>query len=161
MLAASPRRTSTSSPNIVHPPTLAPSCTFLSLKPSLFTRFANTLLHRQNLHSLYSTRFHFDPTKSPNKSTAMFSKTFFAVAFAAVASVASAASSPPGCLLGAVNTYDTPSDIKAVCNAKDITTQVSKKCGDKAEDALAALADICNDAGVKVCTSTPSRPSIV
>jgi hypothetical protein len=87
----------------------------------------------------------------------MFSKTFFAVAFAAVASVASAAASPPGCLLGAVNTYDSPSDIKAVCSAKDITTQVSKKCGDKAEDALAALADICNDAGVKVCTLTPSR----
>ncbi|KAF2441623.1 hypothetical protein P171DRAFT_434278 [Karstenula rhodostoma CBS 690.94] len=88
----------------------------------------------------------------------MFSKAFFAVAFAAVASVASAAS-PPGCLLGAVNTYDTPSDIKAVCSAKDITTQISQKCGKKAEDALAALADICNDAGVKVSTKLPTSAS--
>ncbi|KAJ4357825.1 uncharacterized protein N0V89_002401 [Didymosphaeria variabile] len=88
----------------------------------------------------------------------MFTKTLFAVAFAAVASVASAAS-PPGCLLGAVNTYDTPSDIKAVCSAKDITTQISKKCGDKAEDALSALADICNDAGVKVSTKLPTSAS--
>lgn len=84
----------------------------------------------------------------------MFSKTLFAVAFAAVASVASAAS-PPGCLLGAVNTYDTPSDIKAVCSAKDITSKISQACGDKAQDALSALADICNDAGVKVCTLFP------
>lgn len=80
----------------------------------------------------------------------MFSKTLFTLAFAAVASVVSA--SPPGCLLGAVNTYDKPSDIKAVCSAKDISTQIVQKCGDKAQDALSALADICNDAGVKVCT---------
>ncbi|KAL1612403.1 hypothetical protein SLS60_000629 [Paraconiothyrium brasiliense] len=88
----------------------------------------------------------------------MLSKSLFAVAFAAVAAVTSAAS-PPGCLLGAVNTYDTPSDIKAVCSAKDITTQISKNCGDKAEDALSALADICNDAGVKVSTKLPTSAS--
>ncbi|OAG07595.1 uncharacterized protein CC84DRAFT_1258657 [Paraphaeosphaeria sporulosa] len=88
----------------------------------------------------------------------MFSKTLFAIAFAAVASVASAAS-PPGCLLGAVNSYDTPSDIKAVCSAKDITSQISQNCGDKAQDALNALADICNDAGVKVSTKLPTTAS--
>lgn len=80
----------------------------------------------------------------------MFSKTIFVAAFAAIATVASAAN--PGCLLGAVNQYDKPSDIKAVCSAKDITKQVQDKCGDNTKDALAALADICNDAGVKVCT---------
>lgn len=80
----------------------------------------------------------------------MFSKTLFAVAFAAIASVASAAN--PGCLLGAVNEYDSPSDIKAVCSAKDLTTQVQSKCGDSTKDALAAMADICNDAGVTICT---------
>jgi hypothetical protein len=80
----------------------------------------------------------------------MFSKTLFVAAFAAIATVASAAN--PGCLLGAVNEHETPADIKAVCSTKDIAKQVQAKCGDDTKDALAALADICNDAGVEVCT---------
>lgn len=80
----------------------------------------------------------------------MFSKTIFIAAFAAVASIASAAS-PPACLLGAVNTYSDPADISAVCKSKDINSKVSKYCGDATADAMEALAEICNKAGVKVC----------
>ncbi|KAF1976085.1 hypothetical protein BU23DRAFT_552088 [Bimuria novae-zelandiae CBS 107.79] len=74
-----------------------------------------------------------------------------------IAGVANAAN--PGCLLGAVNEYDTPSDIKAVCSAKDIVKNVQTKCGDDSKAALAALADICNGAGVKVSTNLPTSAS--
>ncbi|KAJ4294491.1 hypothetical protein N0V90_008182 [Kalmusia sp. IMI 367209] len=40
-----------------------------------------------------------------------------------------------------------------------ISSVISKKCGDKAQDALDALADICNDAGVEVSTKLPSTAS--
>lgn len=80
----------------------------------------------------------------------MFSKTTLFLAFAAVSSLASAAS-PPGCLLGAVNTYSDPADIAAVCKARDATTKIQKFCGDDTKDALSAFADLCNGAGVKVC----------
>jgi hypothetical protein len=80
----------------------------------------------------------------------MLSKTLL-IAFAAVATLASAAS-PPACLLGAVNTYDDVSDIAGICKEKDATTQIAKACGDgKTSAALSAFADICNEAGVEVC----------
>ena len=82
----------------------------------------------------------------------MYSKTIFVAAFAAIASVASAAT-PPSCLLGAVNSYDKPADLKAICESKDATSKISKICGDAKADALEAFADICNGQGVKVCTS--------
>jgi len=84
----------------------------------------------------------------------MFSKASFFLAFVAVAQVVVA--SPPGCLLGAINTYDTPSDLAAVCKSKDATTNIQKFCGDKTADALSAFADICNSAGVEVSTALPS-----
>lgn len=80
----------------------------------------------------------------------MLSKTLLFAFLSATAAVVSA--SPPGCLLGAINEYSKPSDIKAVCSEKDITSNVSKKCNDDTQDALNALADICNGAGVKICT---------
>lgn len=80
----------------------------------------------------------------------MLAKTVFAAAFFALAQFAVA--SPPGCLLGAVNQYTDPSDLKSVCQAKDLTTQVAKFCGDDTKAALSAVADICNGQGVKVCT---------
>lgn len=82
----------------------------------------------------------------------MLAKTIFAATFIALAQFAIA--SPPSCLLGAVNTYDDPSDVKAVCKSKDLSSTVEKFCGDSAESAMEAIADICNDAGVKVCTYT-------
>jgi hypothetical protein len=60
------------------------------------------------------------------------------------------AASPPGCLLGAVNTYSEPADIKSVCSEKDVTNTIAKFCGDSSKQALEAFADICNGAGVKV-----------
>jgi len=85
----------------------------------------------------------------------MFGKTtFLLAAVAAIANVVVA--TPPACMLGAVNTYKTPSDISAVCKSKDMTGTIAKMCGDGASDALSAFADICNKAGVKVATDLPS-----
>jgi len=84
----------------------------------------------------------------------MLAKTIFAAAFLALAQFAVAA--PPGCLLGAVNTYDDPVDIKAVCKQKDLSSKVEKYCGDSTKSALSALADICNDEGVKIATTVVS-----
>jgi hypothetical protein len=80
----------------------------------------------------------------------MLAKTVFAATFFALAQFAVAM--PPGCLLGAVNEYSDPADLKAVCKAKDLTTQIAKFCGDDTKAALSAVADICNEQGVKVCT---------
>jgi hypothetical protein len=74
----------------------------------------------------------------------LFTATFFAFASFAVAS-------PPGCLLGAVNSYSEPADVKSVCSEKDVTKTIAKFCGDSTKQALEAFADICNGAGVKVC----------
>lgn len=82
----------------------------------------------------------------------MFSKSFFVVAIAALAQLNVVLASPPGCLLGAVNSYDDPSNIAGVCKEKDATSKIAKLCGDSSKDALAAFADICNSAGVKVGT---------
>ena len=87
----------------------------------------------------------------------MFSKTLFVAAFAALSQMVVA--SPPGCMLGAINTYKNPADIKAVCQTKDITNQIVKLCGGQAQDALDAFADVCNGAGVTICTySFPFSP---
>lgn len=79
----------------------------------------------------------------------MLAKTVFAATLFALAQFAVA--TPPGCLLGAVNEYSDPSDLKSVCQAKDVTAKVAKFCGDDTKAAMSALADICNDQGVKVC----------
>jgi hypothetical protein len=88
--------------------------------------------------------------KATTSTANMLAKTVFAATFFALAQFAVA--SPPGCLLGAVNQYTDPSDLKTVCQSKDLTTQVAKFCGDDTKAALSAVADICNGQGVKVCT---------
>jgi hypothetical protein len=80
----------------------------------------------------------------------MLSRTLFTATLFALTSF-SAAAAPPGCLLGAVNTYADPADVKAVCQSKDATQTIQKFCGDATKDALSAFADICMGAGVKVC----------
>ncbi|KAI8934234.1 hypothetical protein NX059_008980 [Plenodomus lindquistii] len=87
----------------------------------------------------------------------MLAKTIFAATFLALAQFAVA--TPPGCLLGAVNTYDDPSDIKTVCKSKDLGSKVEKYCGDNSADAMSALADICNEQGVKVSTAVSGSAS--
>lgn len=80
----------------------------------------------------------------------MLAKSLFVATLFALTSVTVA--TPPGCLLGAVNTYPDPSDIKSVCSAKDVSSTIAKYCtGDSTKAALSAFADICNGAGVKVC----------
>jgi hypothetical protein len=81
----------------------------------------------------------------------MFSKTLLLAAFSALAALATAAS-PPGCLLGAVNSYENPVDIAAVCKDKDATSKIAGFCGDATKTALSAFAEICEAKGVKVCT---------
>lgn len=78
----------------------------------------------------------------------MLAKTILAATFLALAQFAVA--TPPGCLLGAVNTYDDPANVKAVCMEKDLSSKIEKYCGDATDAAMEALADICNDEGVKV-----------
>jgi len=87
----------------------------------------------------------------------MLGRTVFAAAFFALAQFAVA--TPPGCLLGAVNQFKDPSDLKAVCSAKDLSEKVSGICGGDAQTAMEALADICNGAGVKLSTSNASSAS--
>jgi hypothetical protein len=82
----------------------------------------------------------------------MLFNTLFAATFLALTSFTVAAP-PPGCLLGAVNSYKDPSDVKSVCEAKDASKTIAKMCGDDTKAALSAFADICNTAGVKVCKS--------
>jgi hypothetical protein len=83
----------------------------------------------------------------------MLARTLFTATFFALASFTIA--TPPGCLLGAVNSYDDPADVKSVCSEKDAAKTIAKFCGDSTKDALAAFADICNGAGVKVSTDVP------
>ena len=82
----------------------------------------------------------------------MLTKTLL-LAFSGLAALASAASTP-GCLIGAVNSYDDVSDISGICKQKDAATTIAKVCGDKTEAALAAFADVCNGVGVDVCKSS-------
>ncbi|KAF2184350.1 hypothetical protein K469DRAFT_750951 [Zopfia rhizophila CBS 207.26] len=86
----------------------------------------------------------------------MFGKATLFLAFVAVAKLAVAASHPPACMLGAVNTHDDPAKVSEVCKSKDITQTISKFCGDDTKNALSAFADICNKTGVKVSTDVPT-----
>jgi hypothetical protein len=79
----------------------------------------------------------------------MLSRTLLTATLFALASFTAAA--PPGCLLGAVNTYADPADVKSVCQSKDAAQTIQKFCGDATKDALSAFAEICMGAGVKVC----------
>jgi hypothetical protein len=81
----------------------------------------------------------------------MLGRTLLTATLFALSSFTTAAAAPPGCLLGAVNTYADPADVKAVCQSKDAAQTIQKFCGDATKDALSAFADICMGAGVKVC----------
>ena len=84
----------------------------------------------------------------------MLSKNLLFITLAAFTSFAVA--TPPGCMLGAINEFDDPSDISAVCKTKDATSKVASFCPDDVEDALKAFADICKEAGVEVSTKIPT-----
>jgi hypothetical protein len=128
---------------------------------SIFETIVTVVLyHTLYCHSFDSTFIHSShpfqplilPTQHSKPFVTMLGRTIFTTAFFALASFAVA--SPPGCLLGAVNTYDAPSDMKAVCSEKDAAKTIQKFCGDSAQEAMEAFADICNSAGVKVCKYT-------
>lgn len=82
----------------------------------------------------------------------MLGRTVFPATFFALAQFASA--SPPACILGAVNQYDYPVDVQSVCKATDLSAKVAEMCGDDAEAAMEALADICNDENAEMCKYT-------
>jgi hypothetical protein len=83
----------------------------------------------------------------------MLGRTIFAATFFALAQFTVA--TPPGCLLGAVNQYEDPVDIKEVCKAKDLSSKVADICGDDADAAMSALKEICGDADVEICKFNP------
>ncbi|KAF9693591.1 hypothetical protein EKO04_008503 [Ascochyta lentis] len=87
----------------------------------------------------------------------MLAKSIFAATFFALAQFAVA--TPPGCLLGAINGYSDPADLKAVCKSKDAATKIASFCGDDTKEALSAFAEICEDKGVKVATEVPTSTS--
>ncbi|KAF1830872.1 hypothetical protein BDW02DRAFT_591567 [Decorospora gaudefroyi] len=87
----------------------------------------------------------------------MLGRTIFAATLFALAQFAVA--TPPGCLLGAINEYDSPIDIKSICKSKDLSSKVASYCPDDLEAAMSAVADICDDAGVEVATSVSSSAS--
>jgi len=64
-----------------------------------------------------------------------------------------AAAVPPGCLLGAINTQDDPSDLKAICGSDSdkVQREIVKACDDDdTSKALKAFAKSCSEAGEKV-----------
>lgn len=59
---------------------------------------------------------------------------------------------PPACLLGAVGSQATPSDIKGVCgNATSIENNLSSSCGDDLQAAMSAFSSVCSSADVAIC----------
>ncbi|KAJ4354731.1 hypothetical protein N0V95_003572 [Ascochyta clinopodiicola] len=87
----------------------------------------------------------------------MLAKSVFAAAFFALAQLAVA--SPPGCLLGAVNEYSNPADLKSICKDKDAATNIASACGNDTKAALKAFSEVCADQGVKVSTDAPTSTS--
>lgn len=85
----------------------------------------------------------------------MFTKSSLLLAFGALVSIASA-SSPPGCLLGAVNTFDTPSDVASVCKDKTAKSTIKEFCDADTTEAIKAFQEICEAAGVEISTDMPT-----
>ncbi|KAF2745711.1 hypothetical protein M011DRAFT_469376 [Sporormia fimetaria CBS 119925] len=83
----------------------------------------------------------------------MHARSILLALFGAAASLV-AAQTPPGCLLGAVNTFDDPADIEAVCKDKNAPNVIAEFCGEaELSDALKAFEASCESEGVDVVTS--------
>jgi hypothetical protein len=90
----------------------------------------------------------------------MFAKasTLFAI-FAVAARVA--ASSPPACLLAAVNTCENPADIKEICSKESdkVTSYLTKNCGDYEDAATKWFKETCEDAGETISGGSSNSSS--
>ncbi|USP76772.1 uncharacterized protein yc1106_04046 [Curvularia clavata] len=86
----------------------------------------------------------------------MLGRTVFAATLLALAEFAVA--TPPACLLGAASQFSSPVDMKSVCQSKDLKSEVAKICGNDADAAMAALADICNAQSVQICVPSATAP---
>ena len=84
----------------------------------------------------------------------MLGRTVFAATLLALAEFAVA--TPPACLLGAASQFSSPIDMKSVCQSKDLKSEVAKICGNDADAAMAALADICNAQNAQIPSGVPS-----
>ena len=84
----------------------------------------------------------------------MLGRTVFAATLLALAEFAVA--TPPACLLGAASQFSSPVDMKSVCQSKDLKSEVAKICGNDADAAMAALADICNAQNAQIASDMPS-----
>lgn len=89
----------------------------------------------------------------------MLGRTIFAATVVAFAQFSAAASSPPACVLGAVNQYSSPIDIKAICQSKDLSSKVADACGDDTKAAMSAVEDICKNAGAEVSANVTATSS--
>ncbi|KAF2272719.1 uncharacterized protein EI97DRAFT_436653 [Westerdykella ornata] len=87
----------------------------------------------------------------------MYTKTLVLALVGSLFSLASAQSAP-GCYLGAINSFDDPSNIVAVCKSSDAVAKIAEFCSGQGERdaALKAFKEVCGGKGVQVSTDIPS-----
>lgn len=86
----------------------------------------------------------------------MFSAKFFVLFFVALLGFVNvAAATPPACLLAVIGQQPDPSDIKTICNKKDVASDISSTCDAQKSAAMSAYASVCKEAGVTVGKSQP------
>ncbi|KAJ5191076.1 uncharacterized protein N7498_010061 [Penicillium cinerascens] len=87
-----------------------------------------------------------------------FKKSTFALAFVALASIASAATTP-ACLLSVIGDTNNPANLVAICgdDAKKTESAISDQCGSGADSALKFFANTCTENGHKVVISDSSN----
>lgn len=90
----------------------------------------------------------------------MFAKASTLLAVFAVAARV-AASSPPACLLAAVNTCENPADIKNICSKESdkVTSYLTKNCGDYEDAANKWFKETCEDAGETISGGSSNSSS--
>ncbi|KAJ5095293.1 Period circadian protein [Penicillium argentinense] len=86
-----------------------------------------------------------------------FKKSTLALAFVALASFVSA-DQTPACLLSVIGDTANPADLATLCgdDSKKVQSNISDKCGDKADKALKFYANTCKENGHTVELSTSS-----
>ncbi|KAJ5712770.1 Period circadian protein [Penicillium malachiteum] len=82
----------------------------------------------------------------------MLFKSTLALAFVALANIASSASTP-ACVLSVVGDTNNPDDLSAICSSKTIQSTIESKCGDNADTALKFFSNTCKTNGFTIESS--------
>ncbi|KAJ5718202.1 Period circadian protein [Penicillium malachiteum] len=86
----------------------------------------------------------------------MLFKSTLALAFVALANIASSASTP-ACVLSVVGDTSNPDDLSAICSSKTIQSTIESKCGDNADTALNFFSNTCKSNGFTVAEAESSN----